>query len=306
MGAFYRIFRLPVGAFFPYNGSMGNGIPLPLKDDYAQAKRLAASHYENFPVASLLLPPDARPHVAALYAFARMADDFADEPLYEGNRLEELARWERDLRQALNGRSAHPFNRAFANTVKAFDIPVEIPLRLLDAFRMDVSVKRWKDWDHLSSYCRSSADPVGRCVLYICGYRDERLHVLSDRICSGLQLINFWQDTKVDLAKGRVYYPKSEWKRHRLSEAAILRGQDTDSTRALVKGAVDRTEALFREGEPLLSAVQGRLSLELKATFQGGLAILGKIRAVDYSVFSRRVALNPWDKARIAFRALRG
>jgi hydroxysqualene synthase len=286
--------------------AMEASIPTALLGDYAQCARLAREHYENFPVASLLLPAAVRPHVAALYAFARTADDFADEPLHEGNRLVELDRWERDFRLALSGRPSHPFCRAFAHSVMAFEIPIEIPLRLLEAFRMDVRIKRWRDWDHLLDYCRHSASPVGRCVLIFSGIREERLHLLSDKICTGLQLINFWQDTAGDLSKGRIYYPKSEWKAHHLSEVKLLKGQDTDETRALVKTAVEKTETLFREGEPLLGEVRGRLGMELKATFGGGLTILRKIRSMNYGVFARRPHLNAWDKLRIASKALAG
>jgi len=285
---------------------MESPVPTSLLDDYAQCEHLARSHYENFPVASVLLPAALRPHVAALYAFARTADDFADEPLYEGNRLLELDRWEINFRLALSGKPTHPFCKAFAHSVKIFDIPPEIPLRLLEAFRMDVKVKRWKDWDELFNYCRHSANPVGRCVLYLSGVRDERLHLLSDKICTGLQLINFWQDTSRDLAQGRIYYPKCEWKNHRVGESLILKGRDTDKTRALVKTVVDKTETLFWEGEPLLKQTRGRLALELKATFGGGLTILKKIRAQNYGVFERRPSLNAWDKLRIAAKALAG
>ncbi len=285
---------------------MNHPIPPALRGDYAACAQLARSHYENFPVASHLLPPTARPHIAALYAFARTADDFADEPRYEGNRLVELDRWERDFKLALANKPAHPFCRAFAHSVTAFGIPPELPLKLLTAFRMDVKTKRWKDWDALLHYCSHSADPVGRCVLAFCGVGEERLFRLSDKVCTGLQLINFWQDSSVDLANGRIYYPKSEWKLHQLREPDFRDPLGSAKVRALVKSSVDRTETLFREGFPLAEAVPGRLKWELKGTFQGGLAILAKIRRMDYNVYAARPQLNAWDKARILASTLLG
>ena len=281
-------------------------IPLSLRADYEQCAQIAKSHYENFPVASIFLPSSVRPHVAALYAFARTADDFADEPLYEGNRMVELDRWERDFRLALDQRPSNSVARAFAYSVQSNDIPPEIPLRLLTAFRMDIKIKRWKDWDALFDYCRHSADPVGRCVLYFSGVRDKRLHEWSDRICTGLQLINFWQDTSTDLSRGRIYYPKSEWKSAKLKEADFTCGGDNLQTKKLVRKVLDQTEAHFRSGFPLADAVPSHLARELRATFAGGLAIIGQIRRMDYAVFSRRPHLGFWDKAHLAAAALWG
>lgn len=283
-----------------------NDIPLALRDDFEQCAKIAKEHYENFPVASFFLPASMRPHVAALYAFARTADDFADEPLYEGNRLVELDRWERDFRLALSNHPSNSVAKAFAYSIQSHSIPPEIPLRLLKAFRQDVEVKRWKDWDALFDYCRHSADPVGRCVLYFSGVRDESLHALSDKVCTGLQLINFWQDTSTDLARGRIYYPKSEWRSSKLKEGDFTPGTDTPLTKALVRKVVNRTEGIFRSGFPLADQVPLPLARELRATFAGGLAILGRIREMDHTVFSRRPRLGFLDKGRLAYAALWG
>lgn len=283
-----------------------NALPTALRADFDQCVKIARSHYENFPVASILLPAPLRPHVAALYAFARTADDFADEPLYEGNRLVELDRWERDFRLALSGKPSNPVARAFAHTVQSHGIPPEIPLRLLTAFRMDVTTKRWKDWDALLDYCRHSADPVGRCVLYLNGVRDERLHLLSDHVCTGLQLINFWQDTKQDLSRGRIYYPRSEWRGAKLKAGDFRPGADSPATQALVRRMLERTEDLFRSGFPLADEVPPRLGRELRATFAGGLSLIGRIRSLDYRVFSNRPKLRRWDHLRLIVAALWG
>jgi squalene synthase HpnC len=283
-----------------------NDIPLSLRADFDQCGKIAHDHYENFPVASFFLPPSMRPHVAALYAFARTADDFADEPLYEGNRLVELDRWERDFRLALSQQPSNPVARAFAYSVQSHGIPPEIPLRLLTAFRMDVEVKRWKDWDALFDYCRHSADPVGRCMLYFSGVHDKRLHDLSDKVCTGLQLINFWQDTSADLSRGRIYYPKSEWRSAKLKKEHFAPGFDSPLTKKLVRKVLDRTEEHFRSGFPLANQVPSYLGRELRATFAGGLAIIGQIRNMDYAVFGRRPHLGFWDKVHLASAALWG
>jgi squalene synthase HpnC len=283
-----------------------NDIPLSLRADFEQCAKIASEHYENFPVASFFLPASMQPHVAALYAFARTADDFADEPLFEGNRLVELERWERDFRLALAQRPSNPVARAFAYSVQSHEIPPEIPLRLLTAFRMDVEVKRWKDWDALFDYCHHSADPIGRCMLFFSGIREERLHTLSDKVCTGLQLINFWQDTSTDLSRGRIYYPKSDWRSAKLKEENFKPGFDSPLTKKLVHKMLDQTEKHFRSGFPLADQVPSRLGRELRATFAGGLAIIEQIRKMDYAVFSRRPHLSFWDKAHLASVALWG
>jgi squalene synthase HpnC len=282
------------------------GIPTPLQADYEQCAKIARDHYENFPVASLLLPASQRPHVAALYAFARIADDFSDEPLHEGNRLVELDRWERDFRLALEGKPSNPVARSLAHSVRAFGIDPELPLKLLKAFRMDVEVKRWKDWDSIVDYSQHSASPIGRCMLAFAGVQEERLSLLSDKVCVGLQLINFWQDTSLDLSRGRIYYPKEEWKAAKLKESDFRPGGDDPRTQALVQKMVDRTEDTFRSGFPLADEVPPFLGRELRAIFAGSLAILRHIREMDYKVFSRRPRLSALDKARVAYAGLLG
>ena len=283
---------------------MNTSIPPALDPAYKECLKLAALHYENFPVASLLLPKGARPHIAALYAFARTADDFADEDLYEGRRVKELNGWEKSLRGAIRGEAAPPTLTAFAHTLQVFQIPLRLPLDLLRAFRMDIVRHRWSTWNSLLYYCRHSANPVGRMVLYISGIRDEKIFRLSDFICSGLQLINFWQDSSIDLSRGRIYYPKAEWKKAGIRERDLLAGKDTAATRLLVKNAVDFTERYFRQGLPLLEKVHGRLRFEMRATYRGGMGILGKIRAMDYNVMKNRPALNALDKIVIATQSM--
>ena len=285
---------------------MKNPIPPHLISAYKECQKLAFGHYENFPVASLLLPMEIRPYVAALYAFARTADDFADEEKYEGRRKRELDRWEKGLKSALAGKKAPEPLRAFAHTLQTFQIPSVLPLDLLRAFRMDIVAHRYSTWKALLYYCRHSANPVGRMVLSISGIRDEKIYQLSDFICSGLQLINFWQDSSIDLKRRRIYYPKTEWKKAEVSEKDLLSLKDSPSARKMVRNAVDFTEDYFRRGYPLLDRVQGRLGLELRATYLGGKGILNKIREMDYNVLQTRPAWSTGDKVFLAFQALVG
>lgn len=281
-----------------------SSIPLDLKAAYTACQNQAFGHYENFPVASLLLPKQARPHVAALYAYARTADDFSDEEKYEGRRLKEINHWEKGLKDALKGKKAPPVLMAFAHTLQTFNISPFLPLNLLKAYRMDVAKHRYSTWNSLLYYCRHSANPVGRMVLLISGIRDPRLHRYSDFICSGLQLINFWQDTVIDLRRGRIYYPLMELKKSGVKAKDLLELKDSPQARRLVKNAVDFTEKYFRKGLPLLQSVSGRLKLELKATYFGGQGILNKIRAMDYNVLSQRPTWSSMEKAALALKAV--
>lgn len=281
-------------------------IPAHLSEAYRICEKQAFSHYENFPVASLLLPRESRLHVAALYAFARTADDFADEERFEGRRLLEINRWEKSLRDALKGNPAPSTLLAFAHTIRTFSIPLFLPLDLLRAYRMDLKLHRYSTWNSLLYYCRHSANPVGRMVLLIHGYREEKLHRWSDFICSGLQLINFWQDTAIDLKRGRIYYPMAELKKAGVKASDLLALKNTSQARSLVQASMEFTKNYFRRGFPLLEAVRGRLRLELRATYLGGQGILSKISSLDYNVLEKRPAWSPFDKAALALRALLG
>ncbi len=285
---------------------MDKYISSKLDSAYRSCEQQSFSHYENFPVASLLLPKVVRPHVAALYVFARTADDFADEPRFEGRRLGEINRWERALRDSLQGKPSPPELEAFAHTLQTFHIPLSLPLDLLKAYRMDVAHRRYSTWKALLYYCRHSANPVGRMMLLIMGYRDKMLHRWSDYICSGLQLINFWQDTAIDLKRKRIYYPLEELKSSGVKSSDLLALRDSPQVRVLVRSCVNYTENYFRSGYPLLSHVRGRFRLELQATYLGGQGILSKIRALDYNVIQNRPFWNRFDKGELAIKALLG
>ncbi|MDH5527780.1 MAG: squalene synthase HpnC [Nitrospirota bacterium] len=279
-------------------------IPQTLKRDYDHCLGIARGHYENFPVASLLVPSALRPHVAAVYAFARRADDFADEAPFEGRRLERLSAWQAMLEAAAQGDATHPVFRALAHTMSRFDLPAQLFSDLLSAFRQDVTVTRYATFDELTDYCHRSADPVGRLVLRLFGYADTERDARSDAICTGLQLANFWQDVAVDVTKGRIYIPIEDMDRFGVPEEEVLGGQVTGAFRDLMAFQVARTRELFAFGKPLCGQVSGRLSLELKAVWLGGMGILDAVERVGYDVFSRRPVHRTRDRARFVARVL--
>jgi squalene synthase HpnC len=262
------------------------------------------AHYENFPV-GLWVPREKRGYVHALYAFARAADDFADEPMYEGHRAEKLDQWEARLHEAYEGRAEDPIFIALGETVRRLEIPKPLLLDLLSAFRQDTVRSRYDTWEELLDYCRRSADPVGRLVLLVFGYRDPALPPLSDAICTGLQLANHWQDLAVDLRRGRLYVPRVLLDHHGVKEWDLNAGKVTDSFRALMEDLLARTRALFAAGRPLCDVVGKDLRFEMRLTWLGGSSILDRIEAAGHDVFRRRPHHGPLAKAGLAWRAWR-
>jgi squalene synthase HpnC len=269
---------------------------------------LTPGHYENFPVASLLLPATMRRHIAAVYAFARTADDFADEgqlPAEERRRL--LDGWRRRLRQAaavaVPGEPPEPGEppdvvrlfQAVGRSIREKSLPVELFEDLLSAFRQDVDVTRYSTWSQLLVYCRQSANPVGRLVLRIADQRDARFDQWSDCICTALQLTNFWQDLKIDCDRGRIYLPSEILEAHGASERDLAEGRITSGWRAALDEVVARTRELFHRGRPLCQAVGGRLRYELRATWLGGMRILDRLEASGFDVIGNRPVLGPAD-----------
>jgi squalene synthase HpnC len=281
-----------------------NAPSLTLDEAFAHCEARVRAHYENFPV-GLFVPRDKRPYVHALYAFARAADDFADEPRYEGVRGEKLDEWERRLEAAYAGEAQDPVFLALGETVRRLRIPRELLSDLLSAFRQDTVKSRYETWDELLDYCRRSADPVGRLVLLVFGYSDPALLPLSDAVCTGLQLANHWQDVAVDLRKDRVYLPRELRERFGVGEWDLNAGRVNDAWRALMGEVVERTRALFAAGRPLCDRVGRDLRFELRLTWLGGATILDRIEAVGYDVFRRRPRHGLLAKAGLAWRALR-
>ena len=270
-------------------------------------EKLARDHYENFPVASMLTPREKRPHVYALYAFARIADDFADEPgLSTAERIDSLVDWEEQLLEAYRGQAHHPVFIALSETVKRFEIPVDLFQALLMAFRSDVTTNRHETFSDLLDYCSNSANPVGRLVLLLHNYRSESMMDLSDSICTALQLTNFWQDVSVDLLKDRVYIPLEDLREFGYSEDELFGRKYTQAFKDLMCFEVDRTRDLLRDGYSLLSEVEKDLRLELRLTWNGGMRILSKIERSDYQVLTHRPALSLLDKASLLVSSLKG
>ena len=278
---------------------------------YARCLDIAQRHYENFPVASRLLPRHARPHIAAIYAFARIADDFADEGTrVPAARLALLDDWQTRLHRAVEAprseddSDASAIFHALGDSIRQCDLDVQLFDDLLSAFRQDVTVRRYETWDELFDYCRRSANPVGRLVLRVNGYRDERLDACSDAVCTALQLTNFWQDLEVDLRKDRLYVPLAEMRAAGADIEDLRRFRLTPEWRRAMEAAGARTRALFVAGRPVADSVRGRLRWELRATWLGGMRILDRLAAAGYDVFAARPKLGALDAVVIAGHAL--
>jgi len=262
------------------------------------------AHYENFPV-GLFVPKPRRRYVHALYAFARVADDFADEPVYEGARARKLDEWEARLHAAYRGEAEGPIFMALGETVRQLAIPKELLLDLLSAFRQDTLKDRYETWEELLDYCRRSADPVGRLVLIVFEQRNLGLEPLSDAICTALQLTNHWQDLAIDLKRGRLYVPRELLVRFGVPEWDLNAGRVSEGFKALMAELVRRTRDLYERGRPLCDRVGRELRFEMRLTWLGGSRILDRIEAAGYDVFRRRPRLTALDKAALAWRAWR-
>ncbi|MGX4643048.1 squalene synthase HpnC [Massilia sp. SYSU DXS3249] len=268
---------------------------------------MSVDHYENFPVASILLPRRLVPAVETIYAFARGADDVADEgDASAAERLAGLAEYEAALDDIASGHSpARPTFARLARIVSEHGLSLQ-PLRdLLSAFRQDVVTTRYADYAQLLDYCRRSANPVGRLMLALYRVDGEQNLREADAICSALQLINFWQDVGVDIAKGRIYLPQEDLVRFGVSEHDIASGADTPAWRALMAFEVERARALMLSGAPLATRLPGRIGWELRFVVQGGLRILERIERAGYDVYRRRPQIGKLDYLVMLGRALR-
>lgn len=276
-----------------------------LADAYRHCWQIAASHYENFTLGSWLLPRRMRRHIAAIYAFARTADDMADEGTRApAARLAQLEAWERDLEACYQGQATHPIFIALQHTAQQFDLPIDPFRKLLQAFRTDAGFKDFDTFDDLLAYCRHSADPVGHLILYLFGYRDPQRQQLADQICTGLQLANFWQDVAIDAAKGRLYVPHEDLVRFGCSAGDVTAGKSSPAVRALMQFEVGRARTMLTRGLGLATLVNRRLAREVCLFAWGGLAILQEIEAVGYDVFSRRPTVSGWTKCGLVLKAL--
>ena len=285
-----------------------------LEAAYARCERLARDHYENFPVASRLLPRPMRPHVAAVYAFARIADDLADEgDRSAAQRREVLDQWLDRLHDATRTPAAalvaanpdyDAIFLALNHTIRDRQLPVALFEDLVSAFRQDTGKTRYETFDEVLDYCRRSANPVGRLVLRIAGYEDARIDDASDCVCTALQLANFWQDLEGDWRRGRLYVPLDELRAAGAREQDLDRRQLTAEWRGVMRALAERTRDMFLRGRCVADMVGGRLRLELRLTWLGGMRILERLERQRFDVFGHRPSLGTADAPLLLYRAI--
>jgi squalene synthase HpnC len=277
---------------------------------------MAREHYENFPVGRLV-PREMQPHVHAVYAFARYADDLADEG-YVGSaktegardvmtpeeRLAALDDWERQLCAPAGTPGLNIIFPAVHDTIRKLDLPFNLFTDLLSAFKQDVVKRRYADFPEVLDYCRRSANPVGRLVLLLHGIREEKLHQLADHICTGLQLANFWQDVGVDLEKDRIYLPEDDRTRFGVTEETLFARRTDENYRRLLEFQVTRTQGIFNQGQPLTKQLRGLLRLEIRLTWLGGTKILRKIEKLQFDTLNHRPKVGKGDMALLFLKAL--
>jgi squalene synthase HpnC len=266
---------------------------------------MSAGHYENFPVASVLLPQRLRRPVSVIYRFARTADDFADEGEHPASqRLAWLDGYREQLRRIEAGKP--PEDGLFAELRAVIDdhrLPIRLFHDLLDAFSQDVTKQRYADFAEVLDYCRRSADPIGRLMLHLYGAATSEHFAWSDRICSALQLINFWQDVAIDFRKNRIYLPQDDMARYRVTERQIAANDTSGGWRALMTFQIERSRTMLESGAPLARRLPGRIGLEIRTVVQGGLRILEKLERARGDVFRRRPMLRTWDWPLLLARA---
>ncbi len=282
----------------------------PVKDAAeaeAYTRGLTHSHYENFSVVSVLLPKRLRQDFCNVYAFCRIADDLGDEVGDKALAAEYLGRFRDQLKSCYEGRANTAVFVALTETIRRHDIPMKPFDDLIRAFEQDQTVVRYESFEQLVDYCTRSADPVGRLVLYMCGHRDEERQRLSDKICTALQLINFWQDVRRDmLERDRVYIPRVDMEKYAVTEEQLREGRVTDGFRQLIQFEVERTERLFEEGEPLLKMLEPAYRKQIALFLKGGRAVCSAVRRQGFDTLTRRPRLSKWQKGRLILSTLLG
>jgi squalene synthase HpnC len=283
-------------------------VPLPptleLDACYRYCEALCRARHHNYPVASMFARSELRRHIFAIFAFARVADDFADERAFEGRRARELDRWEEQLHGAYRGHADHPVFVALADTVDKFALPITEFTELLSGFRTDLERRRYSTFDELRSYTRQAAEPVGRLLLYIGGYRAPELHAFAEDLSSALAVARLVQDVPADWQRGRVYLPAEDLRHFGVTESDIENRRVSPAVGALVRYEVARTRALFERARPLVDTVGADLAVELALMWHGGMRILDKIEATGPRLFAERPQLGPQDKAIVLARAV--
>lgn len=280
-------------------------MPYNLDNAYSRAFEFAKNHYENFPVVSFLVPRKLRKHVAIIYWFARTADDFSDEGEFSvEERLEKLGNFENRLVQTINDNVENDFEAALSNTIRSQNLSSQHFYNLLSAFKQDVTKKRYVNYTELLDYCNRSANPVGRLILELFGIRGEKPNIYSDRICTALQLTNFYQDIKIDYEKDRIYLPQEEMNRFAVNERVFEEGSIDTNFVNLLQFNIERTKKLYSKGRNLLNYLNGKLRWEIEWTILGGEKILRKIEKNDYNVLCFRVVLSKSEMLGLFLKAL--
>ena len=265
---------------------------------------LATHHYENFHVVSFLLPKDLHQDFYNVYSYCRWADDLGDEIGEREESLRLLSWWRDELHQMYRGEASHPVFLALKDTVARYDIPIEPFERLIRAFEQDQTITRYETFEDVFGYCENSANPVGRLVLYLCGYRDAERQQLSDYTCTALQLANFWQDVTVDLLKDRIYLPLDLFHKYGYSESELRALRFTPAFRSVMVDAVQVAQDLFEKGLPLIYMLDRRLALDIELFSRGGTRILEKIRRQSYDVLKRRPYISKPERVGILLQCL--
>ena len=278
---------------------------ISLDGAYSQALNFARTHYENFPIVSILIPKNLRKHIAIIYWFARTADDIADEGnVSEEIRLEQMSIFESDIKRSLDGNALSSYEKALLNTVNNKKLTHNYFFDLISAFRQDIKKSRYADFNEILNYCNRSANPVGRIILELFDIRDYKANEYSDKICTALQLTNFLQDTMIDYEKGRIYLSKYEMQNYKVSEFMFEQRENNHNLKQLVKYNVDRINAYFEEGKKLLPYLNRTLRTEIKWTILGGKEILEQIKRNDYDILNHRPKLSKVIKAGLLVRSI--
>ncbi len=280
--------------------------PISFEAACSYCKNMAKTHYENFFVGSILVPHKYLQHLYNIYAFCRCSDDLADEIGDRQRSLELLEQWRTQLKSCYNGTPTHPALIALQNTIKEFDIPPQPFDDLISAFEQDCKILRYDTYEDLLDYCSRSANPVGRLYLWIFGYKDQVRQKLSDKICTGLQLANFWQDVVPDFRRGRIYLPREDMLAFGCSELDIAQGRMSPQFAELMRFEINRTKDMFNEATPLASMVNHRLGIDVALFRRAGLSILEEIAKNNYDVINRRPTLTKAKKIRLFIGCLFG
>ena len=274
-----------------------------LQQARAYCERLAKSHYENFSVATWFLPGKLRPHFYSIYAYCRISDDLGDEVADPQQALALLDQWEEELDACYAGSPRHPVFVALRPTILECGIPRDPFANLLKAFRQDQTVTRYETFEDLLGYCVNSANPVGRLVLYACGYSDEQRQQLSDFTCTALQLANFWQDVVVDYAKGRIYLPLEDLRNYNVSESDIAQRRFNPAFQELMRFEVERAREWFRRGRPLIALVDRELAIDIELFTRGGEEILNCLEHQNFNVLRARPTISKARKLGLVAKA---